>query len=416
MKIITLNNGARLLFSPRTDTQAVAVSVFVNTGSVNETERLSGISHFLEHMAFKGTPTRDYSKISSDIERLGANMNAYTSQETTAYYITGLAKHTNIFVDLLADILQNSTFPEDQIEQERNVILQEYEQRQDSPNIVMYEGLSSVAHKSNGWKRPVIGSKKNIKAFTRNDFLKYVADFYTAPNIIIGIAGNVDEEEALRMVESAFSSLTPGKLNPRTPVIYTPGAFIKPKNSLKQTQIALVFDGVQNELDRDHIVEQIAFSVMGGGMSSPLFDEVREKRGLAYSVGSSHYGGPNMLMIYGATTEENLKEYVSATADVMKRMVDGIKDVDLERAQNTFAVAGTKIQESRFSFLEQNVSDLFKHGVPTNFEDLTEQYLSVTAKEVRDCFQRIITTQPSLAMIGKCGTKDYLEQFSQSLK
>jgi predicted Zn-dependent peptidase len=416
MKIVTLNNGARLLFSGRTDTQAVAVSVFVNTGSVNETEKLNGISHFLEHMAFKGTPTRDYTKISSDVERLGANINAYTSQQSTAYYVTGLAKHTGIFVDLLADILLNSTFPEDQIEQERSVIIQEYEQYEDDPSWVMFYGLASKINKANGWKNTPLGPKKNINSFVKGDFQKYMKDFYTAPNIIIGIAGNVDEDEAIKMVETAFRDLPQGTFTPRIASVYEPGEFLKTKKTQKQTKLITVFGGTQDTHHRDHYIEQIAFSVMGGGMSSPLFNEVREKRGLAYSVGSSHYSGHNLLVINCATTEEHLDEYFKATADVMKGMVDKVADIDLERAQNSIAVASTRIQESRFSFLEQNVSDLFNYNRPTDFDAEIEKYMSITAQEVKDCFARIITTPPSIAMVGKCGTKDYLQKFTEALK
>lgn len=410
MKLQTLANGARLLVHPMKDTQCATVAVFVNTGSVNETQELNGISHFLEHMAFKGTPTRDYLNISSTAERLGADLNAYTSQQQTVYHVSGLARHVPVFVDLLADIVQNSTLPEDQIEQERGVIIQEYEQYQDSSGSLMMNGLMSATMQPNGWHQTIIGTTDNIKRFQREDFQKYIKDFYTGPNIVIGVAGNVDEDQVLKLLEQAFCTLPTGTFTPLKSPIYTPNDFYLEKDKFNQTKMILAFEGSQGDV-QDVYIEQLAMMAMGGGMSSPLFDEIREKRGLAYSVGSSYSSGACLLALHGSTTEENLSGMTEGFAEVMKRMMDSVQDIDLERALNSVIVYTSRLQESRFNLLEQNVSDLFNYGRLSDFEVMSQRFASVTKQDVQDCFARFTKTAPSLSMVGKCGTKDYLEQF-----
>lgn len=414
--VTTFANGARAIVVNRPHTQGVSVAVFVNTGSSNETKELNGISHFLEHMAFKGTSRRNYMQISQDVERLGADINAYTSKETTAYYVSGLAKHTGIFIDLISDILLHSELPENEIEQERGVIIQEYNMRNDSAGSIAWDLYDNTSFGKSSYGRSILGPKGNIERFKRDDFLGYIKRQYTGPNIIIGVAGNVDEAETLKLIEEAFSGIASGKTNVVKPPEYKGGIAIKRKAAFKQTKVLMGFPGAS--MRGNYFTDLVAASVIGGGMSSPLFNEIREKRSLAYSVSSgfSNSGQVGQFYISAGTSAEHLDEYFKATCGVLKDIAVKIDPVDLERAQNGLAVNVSRTAESRFSLLESYAEELFTYNETRDFTQFTDAIMNVTADQVSARVAELITKQPTIAIVGKGGEDRFLDLVKDNLR
>ncbi len=279
-EIITLKNGLRLAVDEMKDVETVSVGVFVNTGSRNETPEINGISHFLEHMAFKGTKKRSARQIAEEFEGIGGRINAYTSKEKTVYYAKVLKQHAEFAVEFLADILQNSTFDEVELEKERGVILQEIAMTNDTPDDIVFDYFQETAYPSQAMGRSILGPVKNIKKFGRKDFSNYINAQYNYQNMAVVAAGNIKESDLVKWSKKYFTSLGDNKIKTYQKAKYQGGDFRKEKK-LEQINLVLGFDGL-SYLDPKYYTSQILAMILGGGMSSRLFQEVRENRGLAY--------------------------------------------------------------------------------------------------------------------------------------
>lgn len=407
-KIVTMANGIRILMVNQPGVESVTIGAFVNVGSRNESKKLNGISHFLEHMAFKGTEKRGYLDISSDIERLGANMNAYTSEDRTAYHMSGLKNHLPIFVELLSDILINSTLPEDEIENERGVIIQEYERSSDDPGRTSYALFDKAAYGDTPLGRMILGTKSNIKRFTRDELMGYQKAHYTGKNMIVAVAGNVDFDNAVALIEQHFSAIAPGTVSDVPTPTYLGGIEVS-KRSFKQSHVAMGFP--ISTLRDDFYSDMVMGHVLGSGMSSPLFNEIREKRSLAYSVTSFSYIQEKYGVMYlsAGTTFDHLDEFFNATCDLLIQHKDKINPVDLERAKNLIEVSEIRSLERPFSLASGFVDDLFIHGELQSKEQSIANIRAVTSEQVRDSFARMLSRAPTISIVGKGADEKYLD-------
>lgn len=397
-----LDNGIRILTSPSANTKTCAVGVFVNVGSANETPKQNGISHFLEHMFFKGTTTRTYNQISLDAERFGIEMNAYTDVDQTAYYMTGLGQHVHNMVDILGDMFCNSTFDPDELEREKNVVLQEYKMYQDRPGSVAASLADKLAYGKHPLARHTLGTPRTIKSFTRDDLINYIATHYRGPNVVVGVAGNFNEEDVVAQICTVFGNLLPlpAKYKGRTVPIFTGGAAFK-KKATAQCSIRLKFETLGAE-DPNYYVAHVASGAVGEGMSSPLFDEVREKRGLCYSVGTGCEGrlGYGTFNVAGSTTPENVDMFVKTSLEVIRGAGDALRDEDMERSKNTILVDLARRQERPFSSLVNDVGDLFYFGHTTPIEAEMAAVEAVTKAQVQDYLRGLVKTDYVLAVVG----------------
>ena len=413
--LLTLPNGVRLLTINNDNTQTVSVGVFVNVGSANETEYENGISHFLEHMAFKGTKRRSYSKISSDAERLGAEMNAFTDRDMTAYFIKGLSDHAPIFVDILGDIFCNSTFPPEEIEKERDVILQEYRMYADKPGYVAHDVTHELAYPDQAFGRKIIGEPKNIKAFQRQDFLDYIAKHYVGSNVIVGVAGNFDEEAVVEAVFASFEKVKPGVGTPRVAPVFSDGFAVK-KKTVEQCSVSLTFEGVP-ETDPMYYAYEVAAAAIGDGMSSPLFDEVREKRGLVYSVGahadSRHQSG--VVTVSAGTSADKIDELLTTVNEVFCAAANKIKPIDMERAKNSICVHLAGISEKPFNLLLNTVSELF-NGNTFSVEEEIDRIRAVTPAQVKKAVKKILCAKKVVVAVGNKIDPAVVEKHAKSGK
>jgi len=402
--VATLANGVRIVTIRLPHLQSASVSVFVRTGSLHESRRLNGISHVVEHMAFKGTHGRDCQQINLDAERLGAEVNAHTDKDHTAYHMRGLAHDAARFVQMLGDIVRNSTFPEAELERERQVILQEYAEEEDDPLATAYKLFDQNCFGTHAAAQPVIGTRGNIERFTRGELLDYVHSQYTGANIVVGVAGNIDPEAMVREAAAAFGDMAAGRENRVAPPAYLGGIRSRRQAGSSQTHVVLGFP--IPALGDDHHPELVAAALLGEGMSSPLMDRVRERRGLVYYAACSAdvMALCGQFVIEASMAPENLDAFLVESTRLLAEQAERAADpLDLERARNQIAVRRLHAQERPYRRLEDAAQDLFVHGRIRSQAELTARVESVSAAQVRDAFERMLAAPASLALAGRVG-------------
>lgn len=413
-KVITLENGVRLLHIPMAHMDTVSVAAFMNVGAKNETLEQNGISHFLEHMAFKGTKTKTSFEIISSVERLGADVNAYTSYDQTVYLVKGRKEDLGTFVDLISDIVQNSTFPEDELERERGVIIQEYHSYQDDSDSVAYNLLQEASYGDQARGRKILGEIHNIESFKRDDFINYMNQYYTGANTVVGVVGKYDEAEMIEYVTKAFGSMPAGTLTTVTPCELQSAVRVQ-DDDFDQTQVMMAFP-IRGYNDNWY-ADAMLVTLLGGGMSSPLFTEVREKRGLVYSIAAYYdFNKTNgQMYISAGTTPEHLDDLFTVTCDVLHSVVETVNPLDYERALNQVLVSFQKMPERPFGLLENFVGDLQRDGKQLDIAQMIERFKAVTVEEIQDAAKRVLASQPALSMCGSGADDKYFEMLKRLL-
>lgn len=398
----TLPNGLRVVAIPMPWRQTVSLSVFIRTGSLHEPRRLNGISHVVEHMAFKGTLTRDCQRINLDAERLGAEVNAHTDKDHTAFHIEGLVADLPTFVALLADIVLNSSFPADELERERQVLQHEFTEFEEDPVNIAFELFDQACYgRDHAAGRSVIGTRANLKRFTRDDLLSYVGQQYTACNVVVAAAGPVDEAALLRATEAAFSSMPRGEPNTVLPPVWQGGVKLRRLSGSEQCQAVLGFEAPPLADDK-HIAHVLAAAVLGEGMSSPLLDEIRERRGLAYHVGCSVDVFPlaSQFVIEAATDPHQTDAFFAETARLLKQHADSSDPVSLQRARNQISVRTLRGLEQPAKQLEAAVQDLFTFGHVRDARQWLERLHAINADELRAVFARMLASKAAVGLAG----------------
>jgi len=399
--VTTLSNGVRVVTVSMPYLDSVSVSVFVRTGSQDESARLNGISHFVEHMAFKGTHERSCQQINLDAERLGAEVNAHTDKDHTAYHMRGMARHAGQFLRMLGDIVQNSSFPEAELERERQVILHEYIEDEEDSLSTAFKLFDSACFGQHPVAQAVIGTRRNIERFTRADLLAYVQRQYTGANVVVGVAGKIDPDAVVRDVQAAFGAMPQGSANVVEAPAYLGGVKSRRLAGCSQTQVVLGFP-IPSRKDDDPASE-VAAALFGEGMSSPLMDQIRERRGLVYYAACSAdvLNLCGQFVIEAATAAEHLDEYLVEVTRLLVDHAETIDPIGLERARNQLAVRQLRAQERPYRRLEDAAQDLFVCGRVRSTTELTQRIEGVTSEQLRDSFARMLDAGATVAMAGK---------------
>ena len=378
-----------------------AVSVFVRSGSQHESARISGISHFIEHMAFKGTHTRDCQQINLDAERLGAEVNAHTDKNHTAFHMRGLAGDAGPFLQMLGDIVRQSTFPEAELERERQVILHEYTEDEDDALSTAFRLFDKACYGEHAVARPVIGSRANIRRFTRAELVAYVQQQYTGANIVVGIAGKVDADKVVAEAAAAFGEMPRGSENMVAAPDYVGGIRSRRMPGCSQAHVVLGFPipGLLGEYQ----AAVVAAALFGEGMSSPLLDQIRERRGLVYHADCSADVTDlcGQFVIEATTMPEHLDEYVVEVTRLLREHAEATDLIGLERARNQITVRGLCAQEVPSQRLEIAALDLFAFGRIRSREELMAGIAAVTPVQVREAFARMLDAGAAVALAGK---------------
>ena len=399
--VVRLANGVRIVAIEQAHLQSVDVSVFVRTGSSHESRRLNGISHFVEHMAFKGTHTRSCQQINLDAERLGADVNAHTDKDHTAYHMRGLAEEAPRFVAMLADIVRNSSFPEAELERERQVILHELiEDEEDvlSTADKLFDRLSFGTHPI---AQPVIGSRLTIQHIVRADLLEYVARQYTGANVVVGIVGRFDPDAVVAAAEAAFATMPAGRENVVAAPEYAGGVASRVQPGYSQTHVVLGYPIAS--LREDHDAGTVAAALFGEGMSSPLMDEIRERRGLVYYASCTAEINElcGQFVIEASTSPAQLDEFLAEVRRLLVVQAEAIVPDELERPNRQIAVRTLRAQERPSRRLEDAALDLFVHGRVRSRAELLGRIDAVRGADVRAVFARMLATPPALAIAGR---------------
>ncbi len=414
----TLANGVRVVAIRAGHLDSASVSVFVRSGSRNESPRLAGISHFVEHMAFKGTHERDCRQINLDAERLGAEVNAHTDKDHTAYHMLGRSRDAPAFIRMLGDIVRNSSFPAEEIERERQVILQEYIEDEDDPLSTAFKLFDSACYASHALARPVIGTRAGIERLQRADLLDYVGQQYSGANVIVGVAGNIDAAAMLGEVEAAFGSMPRGAPNRVDAPVYVGGARTRRVAGSSQSHVVLGYP--TPTLLQDYAASVVAAAVFGEGMSSPLMHELRERRGLVYYAACSADVNDlcGQFVIEASTTPEHLNEFFTEVTRLLRGHAEHIDDEAVARARNQIAVRRLRELERGFRRLEDAAQDLYVYGRLRSRAELEAGTEAVDASQVRDVFQRMLSTGAAAALAGKvpAGSRERLQAIAEPLR
>ena len=406
--VATLANAVRVVTIHLPHLDSASVSVFVRTGSAHESKRLNGISHFAEHMAFKGTATRDCQRINLDAERLGAEVNAHTDKDHTAYHMRGMARDAGRFVQMLGDIVLASTFPDAELDRERQVILHEFIEDEDDALSAAFKLFDKNCYGAHAQAQPVIGTRANIERFTRDELMAYVQGQYSGTNVIVGVAGGVQADAMVSAAQAAFGAMPSGAANAVAAPQYFGGIASRRLAGAPQTHVVLGFP--IPALQGDYHASAVAATLFGEGMSSPLLDQIRERRGLVYYAACSAdvLDACGQFVIEASTAVEHVDEFFVEVMRLLRAQAEHIDPVDLERARNQLAVRSMRVQEQPVVRLEAAAQDLFALQRIRSRAEVMARLDAVSAEQVRAEFARMLSLPPSIAIAGKVsrGTTD----------
>ncbi|CUH75732.1 M16 family metallopeptidase [Tropicibacter naphthalenivorans] len=406
----TLSNGLRIVTEQMPSLQSTAVGLWVDAGGRHERPDQNGVAHFLEHMAFKGTNTRTALQIAEEIEDVGGYINAYTSREVTAYYARVLEADTALAVDVLADILRNPIFDQKEIETERHVILQEIGQAHDTPDDVIFDWLQEKAYPDQALGRTILGEADRVRRFDQADLARFVSEHYGPGQLILSAAGAVDHDALVAQAEQLFGDMTAREAMTPDSATFHGGEARKVKD-LEQAHMALAFEGPGYRADNFYAA-QIYSMVLGGGMSSRLFQKIREERGLCYTIFAQcgAYAETGMTTIYAGTSGEELPELATLTIEEMKRAAEDMTEVEVERARVQMKAGLLMGLESPSSRAERMARMVQIWGKVPPIEDTVAKIDAVTLADVR-AFAENQATQaaPALALYGPVETAPTLE-------
>lgn len=406
-RLETLANGLTLLAVPMPQLASASVAIFIRAGSRDEAAAQAGVSHFLEHMAFKGTATRSVQAINLAAESLGADMNAYTDKDATCYYLEGLGEHVPQMLALLADIVLASTFPEGELERERDVILQEATEYDEDPQQLSYTLLDAALWGDHPMGRPIIGTPKTISAISRQHLVDHVKAHYVAQTLVVACAGKVDADAFFTQASSLFAGVAasdaPAKAAPAAPG-HLGQAKAKRLPGISQTYINLAWP-VASRGTHPHLAN-LAATLFGGGMSAPLVDAVRERLGLAYSVGATADVGDvhGAFMVDATTSPDKLPAFTQELSRLMAAHAEVIAPTDFARAKNQLRVSLVRTAERPLGMLQRCVDQLWACGSLFTVPEAVTSVEAIEMETVRQVFEGMLAFPAATVLVGSGAT------------
>ena len=405
-----LSNGLRVVTQRMESVETVSLGAWLNVGTRHERADVNGIAHMVEHMAFKGTPRRSARAIAEEIESVGGHLNAYTAREFTAFHATVLAGDEGLALDIIADILQHAVLDAEELERERTVILREIGQSRDTPEDVLFDRFQETAYPDQPVGRPTLGTPQRVGAIGRGALVDYMARFYTAGRIVVAAAGKVDHESFARRVEDAFGGLGAEAVSDPEPAVYA-GGDNREVRALEQLHLLLGLEGIAHR-DADFYALAVFSAALGGGLSSRLFQDIREERGLVYSIYSftSSYADGGLFGIYAGTGPESASEVVERICVNLKTMADELDEDELRRARAQLKAGILMSLESTAARAEQIARQVLIFGRALPTQEITDAVDSVDRDAVIRISERLRAGRPTVAALGPGGpVPDYGE-------
>ena len=404
-KYQTLKNGLTIVGEEIPYLKSVSLGIWINTGSRLESEKESGVSHFIEHMLFKGTKNRSAKDIARDIDRLGGEINAFTNKECTCYYVHLLDEHINKGIDVLSDMILNSSFDTNDIDKERFVILEELKMYEDSLDDLSYDLLVENVYPNDGLGRNILGNRKTIKSLKREDILNYYNKYYVPNNAVISICGNFNFEEIVKVIEEKFEQWQEKEVNIEVKEAnYTPCFVTKNKDS-EQVNIAINLKAIPEENEKEAYALSVVNNIFGGSTSSRLFQSIREEKGLVYSIYSSQtlYRKCGELGIFASTSEEYLKEVYDLIIKEIKNIRENyITEEELEESKE-------QLKGNYILSLESINSKMLAHGEAMLLnnklkkeDEIIEHINVVNMEQVKDIINKVFNIENlAVCIVGK---------------
>ncbi|MBI1274032.1 MAG: insulinase family protein [Alphaproteobacteria bacterium] len=408
VQVTTLPNGLRVASDTMAESESVALGIWAGVGTRNEPENANGIAHVVEHMLFKGTERRDAFRISAEMEDVGGYLNAYTTREETAYHCRVLPEDAGLGCDILSDMVKAATFPPDELAREREVIVQEIGQTFDTPDDYIFDILQASAYPGHNLGRPILGTAETVRDVSRETLMKYVKDHYVAGNMMLIAAGKIGHAALVALAEEHLGSLPRGKAPRLAPAAYRAGQ-VKETRKLEQLHLTMAFPGAGFH-DPDYHAVKTLMAVLGGGMSSRLFQEVREKRGLAYTISAFNqaWADTGMVTVYAGTDPAREAELTDVLRDELgkaaKTGAGGITPEELARAKAQMRAGILMSQESSQTRCDQLAHQMLTYGQPVPLSERLAKIESVSVDDVRAAAARFTQAEKqTMVTLGPVG-------------
>ncbi len=392
VKVHVFENGLRLIVQEMTGIMSVTMGILVGAGGAYENDSEDGISHYIEHMQFKGTPTYNAQQLSEAFDDIGAQVNAFTGKDVTCYYSKSTAKRAGEAFDILSDLFLNATYPEDEAVKEKEVICEEISMSEDTPDDVCLELLSTAMYGKEGYGRNILGPAENVRGFTKEMVDNYKARLYRPENMVVSFAGAIAFDDAQKMVEKHFAKLEGGKFTPQRKTLDSQTSQLYKNKPIEQVHLALGFSGYARGDERLEAL-QLANTILGSGMSSRLFQTVREQMGLAYSVYSypTAYNECGQVTVYAGVNPKNAGLAFDAIRKVLDEVVEkGVTEQEFLRGKEQLRASNTFAQESTASQMLWYGKGLLHENRVDSYEDALERLEKITLADVnavlKECF------------------------------
>lgn len=415
IEITTLENGLRVVTDRMPAVESVSLGVWVRAGTRYEQAQVNGVAHLLEHMVFKGTKRRSARAIAEEIEAVGGNINAYTSRETTAYYCKVLKNDAALAVDVLADILQHSVVDDVELGRERSVVIQEIGQAQDTPDDVVFDHFQSTAFPDQALGRPVLGKSDIVSAMSRDAVVGFRDEHYRTSRLVVAAAGNIEHSEIVAYAEQAFGDLQSGGEVTVDGATYNSGEF-RESRDLEQIHMVLGFPGAPIGTP-EFYTASVMSNLFGGGMSSRLFQEIREERGLVYSIDTfmSAFTDTGLFGVYAGTGPEQIEELIPVLCEQITGLADSLRDDEVARARAQIKSSLLMALESTGARCEQIAQHLLIFGRVLPIEELVARIDGIDAAQISTLARQIFSRPSVLAAVGPLDKLESYDAISRRL-
>lgn len=417
INITTLSNGFRIATDYIPHVETASIGIWVKCGARTETIQENGAAHFLEHMAFKGTKTRSAKQIAESIEAVGGYLNAYTSREATAYYAHVMKDNVPLALDILQDILNNPTFDSDEFEKEREVILQEIGQSYDTPDDIIFDYFQETAYPDQSMGRPILGPASNIRSFSKDSIINFMATHYCPSKMVLSAAGNVDHGALCKLAETHFATRPVLSTQHQNDLAVYKGGHFYENRALEQAHVVLGMEGISS-YNPDYYAMSIYASILGDGMSSRLFQEIREKRGLVYTIYAfnSSYSDSGTFGIYAGCDPKRVPELIPVTLSEISQFAHTLTAEEIQKAKNQLKARLTMAMESTSGRCQRLANQLliFDRYIPQS--ELTSKIDAVNHDDISSVSSKVLQSQVVLTAMGKDLELPTQDEIYQQLK
>lgn len=404
-KCQTLKNGLTIIGEEIPYLKSISLGVWVKAGSIMETKENSGVSHFIEHMLFKGTTNRTSKELAREIDNLGGVINAFTSKECTCFYVKLLDEHINIGIDVLSDMILNSRFDERDIKKEKSVILEELKMYEDSPDDLVYDLLLENIYKDHSLGMNILGDRQSLKNLKRESILDYYNEYYVPNNSIISICGNFKFEEIVKQIEEKFKTWQPKSVDTSTTKPNFNPCIVKKNKDIEQVNLAINLDAIPMTNNREVYALSVVNNVFGGSISSRLFQKIREEKGLAYSIYSSQtlYEDCGELGIFASTSTENIQEvYKSILEEIELIRNEYISPQEIHESKEQLKGSYMLDLESTSSRMMSNWKNLLMRNKVDDEQDIIDYINAVEYDDVVKIIKKVFNTENmGVCIVGK---------------